>query len=79
MPSLRAFFTNMSAPIPLRRKLYLVFRNNLIKILKRQSCCGHPGEPGCWEEVKWLPVREDCSIQWRYERSRRTGRINCCL
>jgi hypothetical protein len=47
MPSLRAVFTNMSAPMPLRRKLYLVFRNNFIKIRKRQSCCGHYGEPGC--------------------------------
>jgi len=47
MPSLKAFFTNMSAPMPLRRKMYLVLRNNLTKIWKRQSCCGHIGEPGC--------------------------------
>jgi predicted DCC family thiol-disulfide oxidoreductase YuxK len=47
MPSMRAFFTNMSAPMPLRRKVYLAFRNNFIKIWKRQSCCGHYGEPGC--------------------------------
>ena len=47
MPVLRAFFTNMAAPMPLHRKLYLVFRNNLVKVWKRQSCCGHPGEPGC--------------------------------
>jgi hypothetical protein len=43
----KAYFTNMSAPMPMRRKLYLVFRNSLIRIVKRQSCCGHPGEPGC--------------------------------
>lgn len=49
MPSLRAFFSNMSAPMPFYRKLHLVFRNNLIKIWKRQDCCGHPGEPGCCE------------------------------
>jgi len=47
MPFMRAFFTNMSARMPLRRKLYLVFRNNMIKLIKHQSCCGHPGEPGC--------------------------------
>ena len=47
MPDLGAFFTNMSAPMPIHRKLYLVLRNNLIKVIKRQSCCGHPGEPGC--------------------------------
>ncbi|MFH1652307.1 MAG: hypothetical protein ABID87_09455 [Chloroflexota bacterium] len=45
MPS--AFLTNLSAPMPWRRKIYLLFRNNLIKIRKRQDCCGHPGEPGC--------------------------------
>jgi predicted DCC family thiol-disulfide oxidoreductase YuxK len=47
MPSAKAFFTNMRAPMPLRRKLYLVVRNNLTKMRKRQDCCGHPGEPGC--------------------------------
>ncbi len=47
MPAGKAFFTNMSAPMPLYRKIYLVFRNNGIKIVKRQSCCGHYGEPGC--------------------------------
>ena len=43
----RAIFTNMSVKMPLRRKLYLVLRNNMIKIGRRQRCCGHPGEPGC--------------------------------
>ena len=47
MPTLRAFFTNMSVAMPLRRKLYLVFRHNFTKVWKRQSCCGHLGEPGC--------------------------------
>lgn len=42
-----AFFTNMQAPMPFRRKLYLLFRNNYIKIARHQTCCGHPGEPGC--------------------------------
>jgi hypothetical protein len=46
-PGLKAFFNNMSAPLPLHRKAYLVLRNNSIKVLKRQRCCGHPGEPGC--------------------------------
>jgi hypothetical protein len=47
MPSVKAFWTNMSAPMPLGRKLHLLLRNNLIKLKRRQSCCGHPGEPGC--------------------------------
>jgi len=42
-----AMFTNMKVKMPLHRKLYLVFRNNGIKIWRRQSCCGHLGEPGC--------------------------------
>lgn len=46
-PSLRAVFTNMKVNMPLHRKLYLVFRNNWIKIWRRQNCCGHLGEPGC--------------------------------
>ncbi len=47
MPSLRAVFTNMKGPMPLQKKLQLVVRNNMIKIRRRQSCCGHLGEPGC--------------------------------
>ena len=46
-PSLRAVFTNMKVKMPLHRKLYLVFRNNGIKIWRRQNCCGHLGQPGC--------------------------------
>jgi hypothetical protein len=47
MPSIKDYFTNMSVDMPLYKKFYLVFRNNWIKLVKRQSCCGHPGEPGC--------------------------------
>ena len=47
MPSIKSFFTNMSVPMPLHVKLRLLVRNNLIKIARRQSCCGHPGQPGC--------------------------------
>ena len=43
----RAFFTNMATPMPLHRKLFLVARNSLTKLVKRQACCGYPGEPGC--------------------------------
>ncbi len=42
-----AFLKNMAAPMPLRRKLYLTLRNVLLKMARRQTCCGHPGEPGC--------------------------------
>ncbi len=34
-------------PMPLGRKIYLVLRNNWLKIRRGESCCGHDGEPGC--------------------------------
>lgn len=43
----KAFFANLGSPMPLRRKLRLVMRNNGLKLSRRQACCGHPGEPGC--------------------------------
>lgn len=46
-PSITSFFTNLQAPLPLRRKVRLLLRNNWIKIKTRSNCCGHPGEPGC--------------------------------
>ena len=47
MSLLSAILTNMAVKMPLRRKLYLALRNNLIKLVRWQRCCGHPGEPGC--------------------------------
>lgn len=46
-PSTRAFFTNLSGPEPWTEKIQLLLRNNLIKLKNYQTCCGHPGEPGC--------------------------------
>jgi len=46
-PSPRDFLTNLKAHMPFTRKLSLLIRNNATKILKGQTCCGHPGEPGC--------------------------------
>ncbi|MEW5801259.1 MAG: hypothetical protein AB1847_04045 [bacterium] len=46
-PSPRAFFTNLQVDMPWKEKAKLLVRNNLIKITRGQSCCGHPGEPGC--------------------------------
>lgn len=42
-----AFMANLRAPMPLGRKLRLLGRNVWIKVSKGQTCCGHPGEPGC--------------------------------
>ena len=48
---MRAFFTNLQAPLPLPRKLWLLVRNNGRRMYRLattgQSCCGHRGEPGC--------------------------------
>jgi hypothetical protein len=46
-PSPDAFARNLRVPMPLGRKVKLVMRNAAIKVKTRQSCCGHPGEPGC--------------------------------
>jgi hypothetical protein len=46
-PDIRDFFTNLSVPMPLGKKISLLLRNNIVKIKNRQECCGHPGEPGC--------------------------------
>jgi hypothetical protein len=46
-PAIGDFLTNLSAPMPLGKKISLLLRNNLVKIKNRQDCCGHPGEPGC--------------------------------
>ncbi len=47
MSLIRDYFTNLSQPMPAGRKLRLLFRNMWIRVAKRQTCCGHPGEPGC--------------------------------
>ena len=42
-----AAWRNLRQAMPIGKKMKLVLRNTTIKITKRQSCCGHPGEPGC--------------------------------
>lgn len=46
-PSAKAFISNLKVQMTFKKKARLFVRNNIIKILKRQNCCGHPGEPGC--------------------------------
>jgi hypothetical protein len=46
-PSPRDFISNLSIRLPWREKIRLLLKNNLLKLKKRQNCCGHPGEPGC--------------------------------
>jgi hypothetical protein len=46
-PSFRSFLTNMDQPMPLPEKLSKLLRNIARRVVLRQNCCGHPGEPGC--------------------------------
>ena len=46
-PAPQEFLENLRRPMPLRRKLRLIARNNWIKIRTRSDCCGNYGEPGC--------------------------------
>jgi hypothetical protein len=45
--SIRDFLTNLDQPMPLREKLSKLTRNLWRRVLLRQACCGHLGEPGC--------------------------------
>ncbi len=46
-PNIKAFFTNLHVKMPFSKKIFLLLRNNVIKIYKRKNCCGNHGEPGC--------------------------------
>jgi hypothetical protein len=43
----RVFFTNLNQSMPLPEKTWKLTRNLWRRVLLRQTCCGHPGEPGC--------------------------------
>jgi hypothetical protein len=47
MPSIRATFSNLKAPMPLHRKVVRLLANNWTRIRTFSNCCGHHGEPGC--------------------------------
>lgn len=46
-PSLRHFLTNLDQPMPLPEKVGKLTRNLWRRVVLRQNCCGHDGEPGC--------------------------------
>jgi len=49
LPSLKAIFSNWQrSDASFSQKILMVFKNNLIKLRKGKSCCGHYGEVGCW-------------------------------
>jgi hypothetical protein len=46
-PSPSEGLENLRKPMPLDRKIKLIFRNNWIKLRTQSECCGNYGEPGC--------------------------------
>jgi hypothetical protein len=43
----RQFLTNLDQPMSLPEKLSKLTGNLWRRVVLRQACCGHPGEPGC--------------------------------
>lgn len=43
----RQYVTNLKQPMPWPRKMRLLLRNLSLRFIRRQTCCGHGGEPGC--------------------------------
>lgn len=46
-PNFGDFLTNLEQPMPLPEKATELARNLFRRVVLRQSCCGHHGEPGC--------------------------------
>jgi hypothetical protein len=38
-------FTDSEIPLP--RRILAASRNTWLRVVARQTCCGHDGEPGC--------------------------------
>lgn len=45
--SFHELLTNLDQPMPLPEKLSKLTGNLWRRVVLRQMCCGHPGEPGC--------------------------------
>ena len=46
-PNLKDVVNNLRQPMPLSHKMLSLFKNNMLKVVRLKTCCGHPGEPGC--------------------------------
>ncbi len=44
---IKDFLTNLEQPMPLPEKTYKLVRNLWRRVILKQRCCGHHGEPGC--------------------------------
>jgi hypothetical protein len=43
----RKFAINLFKPIPADKRIQKFTANMWTRLVKRQLCCGHAGEPGC--------------------------------
>jgi len=43
----RAIRNFAESEIPLPRRIVVASRNLWLRVVLRQACCGHDGEPGC--------------------------------
>jgi hypothetical protein len=43
----RAIRNFTDSEIPLPRRIVVASRNAWLRVVLRQGCCGHDGEPGC--------------------------------
>jgi hypothetical protein len=43
----RAIRNFTDSKIPLPRRIVVASRNAWLRVVLRQGCCGHDGEPGC--------------------------------
>jgi hypothetical protein len=46
-PDAKAVLENLKQPLSFGKKMQYIIRNNILKIVRLNVCCGHPGEPGC--------------------------------
>jgi hypothetical protein len=43
----RALHNFLDSDIPLPKRILVAGRNAWLRVVLRQACCGHDGEPGC--------------------------------
>ena len=69
--SLGELLTNLNQPMPLPEKLFKLTRNLWLRVVLRQACCGHDGEPGLLTPPTIPPVRRATDIIIRIRISNR--------
>lgn len=46
-PTLESVIANLKQPMPFPAKIWKMTRNYMRRVRNLDTCCGHPGEPGC--------------------------------